>query len=95
MAELYIYYRVHNLRQAAAKTKVLAMHALLAGQHPGLAARLLTRQDSSSTDPTWMEIYTHPQGIGEALREEIELAAQPLSGELAGPRRTEVFEPCV
>lgn len=93
MTELYIYYRVHNVRQELAKSSVLAMQARLMSTLPGLRARLLSTTDTMN--PTWMEIYTHPQGISATMQAAIADAGRELGLDGAGARHVEVFEPCV
>lgn len=92
--ELFLYWRTPAQNLAAAQAAVLALQRDLRQDHPGLVARLYVRQEEARPDPTLMETYAHPAGIGTALRQAIVNAT---SGELApwcqGARHLEVFAP--
>lgn len=68
------------------------MQAELRARHPGLTARLMARTDSQdSPEPTWMEIYEHPQGLSQAFLADLRAAVQALPDGLIGHRHTESF----
>ena len=91
MRQLFIYWRVVPGRQAAAQQAVQAMQAELRTSHPGLEARLFTRE--AGAEPTLMETYAlAPQGIDPALQARIEQRARALAALAAGARHVEVFE---
>ncbi len=95
MVELYIYYRVDNRLESQARATVLEHQARLRLSLPGLTARLLRQQaDHHDKDPTWMEIYAHPEGLPPALRAGLDALSLALRPALRGPRHHEVFEPC-
>jgi len=72
------------------------MHRTLTAEHPGLAARLLTRDDGSAEMQTWMETYAcadSAAGVDAALERAIESRARSLDAWIDGPRHAEAFEP--
>lgn len=72
--------------------RLAAMQDELRSRHPGLTARLLARNDGrDAAEPTWMEIYEHPQGLSEAFLADLEAAVQALPAGLIAPRHTETF----
>lgn len=90
---LYVYYRVAESNLADVRVAARAMQADLAARHRGLHAELLRRPGSASDGQvTLMEIYADEAGIGEAIGQDIERAANSLAGWLQGPRQIEVFE---
>lgn len=97
--ELYIYYRVRACDAPALRAAVQALQAELIHDHPGLQARLLVRCDAPAADrsdpeqATWMETYTHPDGIDAVLQQRIEARARLLPG-MPAARHTEAFRPC-
>ncbi|MBY0468564.1 MAG: DUF4936 family protein [Burkholderiaceae bacterium] len=103
--ELYVYYRVATHHADALRLAVSAMHDRLRQAHPGLQARLLRRTEALAGEDTWMETYAVPasigvpvvagaEGVGDALCARIEHEASAWQHLRAGPRHTEVFEPC-
>lgn len=94
MRELYVYWKAP--RAATVAGEVNAALAVLMQRHPGLQARLLRRADDGAGDAlTWMEVYTAPGAIINAvLVTEIEAELAPRLARFgAGPRHIEVFEP--
>jgi hypothetical protein len=96
MRELFVYYRVRSTQAPAARVAVLALQVDLRRQHPQLRARLLRRPDEQEGQQTWMETYAtdpaqDPQGVGEALQNDIEARAAALSAFVQGARHVEVF----
>jgi hypothetical protein len=96
--ELFIYYRATVDCADALQAAVLAMQSGLQSRHAGLQARLLRRPEPADGLHTWMETYAlplSPEGVCDALRQEIETAALSLLAPwVQGPRHTEVFVPC-
>lgn len=97
--ELYVYYRVAPQHADALMLAVSAMQDRLRHAHPGMQARLLRRTDEIAGVDTWMEIYALPTttgdaGVDETTRACIEHEAAAWQHLCAGPRHTEVFEPC-
>ncbi len=90
--ELYLYWRTGGADLGAAIIAMRAWHQALQKEHPGLQARLLRRADESSAEPTLMEIYTAPAGIGPALQQHIADRGDAVSSAWRrGPRHVEVF----
>ena len=94
MSELFIYYRVRSADAPAVQAAVAQLQAQLRTDYPRLIARLLRRPVEEDGLQTWMETYASDDGIGDAMRIDIETRALALSSVLAGPRHTEVFVPC-
>ena len=94
MNELFIYYRVRSADAPTAQAAVAQLQARLRTDYPRLIARLMRRPIEENGLQTWMEIYASDEGIGEAMRIDIETRALALSSLLDGPRHTEVFVPC-
>lgn len=101
--ELFVYYRVATQDADSLRLAVSAMHARLSHAHPGLQARLLRRTDALAGEDTWMETYAAPAssgaqeaavGVSDELCARIEHEAAAWQHLCAGPRHTEVFEPC-
>lgn len=95
MRRLFIYYRVALSDTAAAHEAVQRMQGELRERHPGLSTELWRRPEIKDAQQTWMEIYTHADGIDAALEQRIEQAATPVQGWIQGGRHVEVFVPCV
>ena len=93
MRELFVWYRVTAARAPEAKAAVLDMHRALAGEVPGLVARLLTRSEPDADRQTWMETYAHPDGIDAATEAAIDRQARELSSFIDGERHAEAFVP--
>ena len=91
--ERFIYYRVAQ-PTAALRAAIVAMHRTLQERHPQLQARLLCKCADGSE--TWMETYAQPNGVDDALLNEIEALAAPIAAAHGcSPRRIETFMPCV
>lgn len=98
---LYVYYRVHAGKEAAARTAIETMQATLKPLHPGLCARLMCRVDAPSAkvgdtgaEQTWMEVYEHPDGVSHACETTLQALASALPDDMFGPRHVEIFS-CV
>jgi hypothetical protein len=93
--ELYSYYHTHhtpNDSQAAVHQEVTAAHTRLGQLIPGLQSRLLQRcENANSAKTTWMEVFSHPQGLSEPQIEQIHMATANLPTQRLGPRVTERF----
>jgi len=91
-ASLFIYFKLSASRAPQALQRLAAMQNGLRSRHPGLIARLLARSDGRDVaEPTWMEIYEHPQGLSEAFLADLEAAVRALPAGLIAPRHTETF----
>ena len=74
-ASLFIYFKLSASRAPQALQRLAAMQDGLRSRHPGLTARLLARTDGRDVaEPTWMEIYEHPQGLSESFLADLEAA---------------------
>ncbi len=91
---LFIYYRVASSRAAAARLEVEALQSRLREALPGLQTQLLRRPEEKDGQQTWMEIYSHPQGVSPQAQDHIEAAARELQALCPGPRHVEVFVAC-
>lgn len=94
LRSLFIYYRIASADAAAARAVVEAMQDTLRERHAGLQAALWRRPQEKDGMQTWMETYTHPEGVNEAIEADIAAAALALSPRVQGPRHVEVFVPC-
>ena len=94
MRELFIYYRATQENASVLHAEVSRMQTQLRERHPGLQARLLRRPDAADGLHTWMETYSSPDGISDALQGAIETAALALAPWIAGPRHIERFIAC-
>ena len=95
MRSLFIYYRVAVTRAAAAFQAAQALQLELRDRHPGLVAVLWRRPGEQDGMQTWMETYTHPEGVSPELEALIIAAAQNFQRDwIQGPRHVEVFEQC-
>lgn len=92
---LYVYYRVPADQRVPAQAAIESMQAALRQAEPGLCTSLMCRADTTEagSDLTWMEIYTHPQGISPTFEARLSQAASSLPPGLSGPRHVEVFRP--
>lgn len=90
---LYIYYRVAKPQWAAARQAVSEMQRCLQSEHPGLETGLMQRADAPEgrEETTWMEVYTHPQGVSLACEARLSALADALAPGLIGQRHIEVF----
>lgn len=94
MRELFIYYRATQENASVLHAQVSRMQTELRVRHPGLQARLLRRPEAADGLHTWMETYSSPDGIDDALQASIEDAALSLAPWIEGPRHTERFDAC-
>lgn len=94
MRELFIYYRATQENASVLHAQVSRMQTELRVRHPGLQARLLRRPEAADGLHTWMETYSSPDGIDDALQAAIEDAALSLAPWIEGPRHTERFDAC-
>jgi len=89
MADLYIYYRVHDNHAALLAPRVRAMQELLAHDNQ-VAGQLKRRPGSAASLQTWMEIYPDaPDGFEALLAAEV--VAAKLTELTVGARHTEIF----
>lgn len=89
---LFIYFKLTASQAPQALQRLAAMQDGLRALHPGLSARLLARTDGQDVaQPTWMEIYEHPQGLSDAFLADLAAAVQALPAGLIAPRHTETF----
>ncbi len=104
--ELYVYYHTDHTDQishAVVRQGVIAAHAQLRALLPSLQTRLLQRalceaEDEAKAQPnktgpkiTWMEIFSHPQGLSETMIALILSTMAELPAQRLGPRVTERF----
>ncbi|MET0333917.1 MAG: DUF4936 family protein [Rhizobacter sp.] len=97
MRELFIYYRATQENASVLHAEVSRMQSDLRARHPDLQARLLRRPEAADGLHTWMETYaapSHPHGISDALRREIDTAALALASLIEGARHSEGFDAC-
>lgn len=94
MHELYIYYRVRAEREAELRRALSGWSARLCAAEPGLQVHW-RRRPANAGDAlrTWMEIWTHPDGVGVTRAARIEAEAALLQGMIEGSRHVEAFEP--
>lgn len=92
MRELYVYYRIGRDDSAASRRQVQQLFDQLRQQHPGLQTRLLRRPPQAAGPETWMEVYTHPQGVSAQLHAAIDAASRHAPQARLGERHAEVFE---
>lgn len=94
---LYIYYRVSPAHLAAGLLdRVWALQAEARAACPGLHASLMARTDTGAQngqDVTWMEIYTHPDGVPASLDVQLVRAMAAWPADLTLARHTESFAP--
>lgn len=94
---LYIYYRVSPAHLAAGlHERVHGMQRAACAACPGLEATLMARTDpdgSSGPDATWMEVYTHPEGVPDTLAPLLTRLMADWPVALALARHTESFAP--
>ena len=95
LRSLFIYYRIASADAAIARGAVEAMQYTLRERHAGLQAALWRRPQEKDGMQTWMETYTHPDGVDESIEADIAAAALALQPWLQGPRHVEAFVPCV
>ena len=91
-ASLFIYFKLTASQAPQALQRLAAMQDRLRALHPGLSARLMARSDGQDVaQPTWMEIYEHPQGLSDAFLADLQAAVRALPAGLIAPRHTETF----
>lgn len=94
-ANLYVYYRV---RSADAPQLIAAVHALqarLRSEIPGLICSFSLRAMDDAQGPTFMETYSHAEGLDAQSQQLIEARAGRLLGAwIVGDRHVERFVPC-
>ena len=95
MRSLFIYYRIASADAATVRGVAEAMQYTLRERHAGLQAALWRRPHEKDGMQTWMETYTHPDGVDESIEADIASAAVALQTWVQGPRHVEVFVPCV
>jgi hypothetical protein len=94
MRELYVYYRIDPRDAANGRAQVEHLFDRLCREHRGLRARLLKRPPAGAgAAETWMEVYTHPQGVDARLQAAIQGAAHGVPQARLGERSAEVFAP--
>jgi hypothetical protein len=93
MKELYVYYRVGRADASTAQAQIEAALDGLKHRHAGLDVRLLRRTPSDEDPQTWMEVYTHSEGVTPDLQAAIESAVHAMPDARIGARHLEVFEP--
>ena len=94
MRELFIYYRATQENASVVHAEVSRVQDELRARHPGLQARLLRRPLAADGRHTWMETYSSPIGISDALQRDIEHAALALAPLIDGKRHVEEFTAC-
>lgn len=94
-ANLYVYYRV---RSADAPQLIAAVHALqvrLRSEIPGLNCSLSQRAIDDAQGPTFMETYSHVDGLDAKSQQLIESGTERALREwIVGDRHVERFVPC-
>lgn len=94
MRELFIYYRATQENASVLHAEVSRMQSELRVRHVGLQTRLLRRPEAADGLHTWMETYSSPHGIDNALQAAIETAALALAPWIEGKRHIEEFDAC-
>lgn len=97
--ELYVYYRVPADQASAAGLEVDATQQALKRRWPGLHARRLQRVPIGPAGPatderaplTWMEIYSHPDGLDPLRLAALIEATAALPSARLGDRHLEGF----
>ena len=92
MRELYFYWHTGAAQGGRVLEAVAAAHREWQARWPGLRARLLQRAEGLRV--TWMEVYSHPGGIDDALQAMLVAEGDArLAPWIEGRRHLEVFEP--
>jgi hypothetical protein len=92
MKILYVYYKVPAAQHARLLPLVDRLRAALQAEWPALQVQVLQRPQPSAEDvETWMEVYTHPDGVGDEIAASIARHAADVG--LPAQRATEVFVP--
>ena len=87
---LFVYYKLPQAEHAQWLARVQAFADALRAQWPGLSLELMQRPEVNADGlETWMEIYRHPDGVGDALIAAIDAAAR--AHQLPPKRASEVF----
>ena len=72
MQTLFVYYKLPVQEHAVWRPKVEAFQLALQQTWPGLKASLMQRPEATSEGiETWMEIYTHVQGVSQSMMDSI------------------------
>ena len=94
-ANLYVYYRVRSADAAHLIAAVDSLQARLCSEFPGLVCSLSRRADDDAKGPTFMETYSHAEGLSPPLQQLIEANVGPaLRAWIVGDRHVERFIPC-
>ena len=89
---LFVYYKVPKAEHAQCLSMVTKFESALKEQWPGLDIQILQRPALSAEGlETWMEVYSYPGGVTEALMTSVAQRAQAMG--LPPSRATEVFVP--
>lgn len=88
--QLFVYYRVAQVRLGDTVAAVRALQAALAAAHPGLRVALLRRPEAQDGQVTLMETYA---GALDAAALDALDALTRAAGALPQPRHAEWFEP--
>ena len=89
---LFVYYKIEQTKTAALLPLVCDFQQRLLQAWPGLSCELMQRPAVSAEGlRTWMEVYRHSEGLGEAAIEAIAALAREL--QLPAPRLSELFVP--
>ncbi len=93
---LYVYYQVNPAHSRAALAAITQIQTQLRDAFAGIQTCLMARCDAPPTPTdmlTWMETYTHPEGITGVMASRLAQLAQTLPEGLMGERHTERFAP--
>lgn len=94
---LFIYYRVSPAQLAAGLLdRVWALQAEARAACPGLNATLMARTDTNDQNgqnATWMEVYSHADGVPDVLEARLARALAAWPADLTLARHTESFAP--
>ena len=94
-ANLYVYYRVRLADAAQLVAAVDTLQARLRIAIPGLVCSLSQRLDDGAKGPTFMETYSHAEGLSPPSQQLIEEHMGPaLRAWIVGDRHVERFTPC-
>ena len=94
-ANLYVYYRVRSADTPRLIAAVQDVQARLRTEIPGLVCSLSQRAIDDAQGPTFMETYSHAEGLSPPLQQLIEAHVGPaLRAWIVGDRHVERFTPC-
>jgi Domain of unknown function (DUF4936) len=92
MQTLFVYYKLPLQEHALWRPKVEAFQLALKQAWPGLTASLMQRPEATPEGiETWMEIYTHVQGVSQSMMDSI--AETAVAHGLPSKRMAEFFIP--